>query len=71
MLKLKHFHIQEKLPCFSHLLTEKMSLDIAEQEIETEKLKLDALVEQEMKSSELKFVSAVSAGGSVKFLLVV
>ena len=50
MLKLKHFHIQEKLPCFSHLLAEKMSLDIAEQEIETEKLKLDALVEQEMKS---------------------
>ena len=50
MLKLKHFHIQEKLPCFSHLLTEKMSLDIAEQEIETEKLKLDAFKEQEMKS---------------------
>ena len=45
-----HFYIQEKLPCFSHLLAQKMSLDIAEQEIETEKLKLDAFKKQEMKS---------------------
>ena len=50
VLKIRHFDIQEKLPCFSQLLTEKMSLDIDQQEIETEKLKLDALVEQEMKS---------------------
>ena len=50
VLKIRHFDIQEKLPCFSQLLTEEMSLDIDQQEIETEKLKLDALVEQEMKS---------------------
>ena len=51
VLKIRHFDIQEKLPCFSHLLAEKMSLDskILKQK-NFIKLKLDALVEQEMKS---------------------
>ena len=54
VLKIRHFDIQEKLPCFSHLLAEKMSLDIlVNKKLKQKnflKLKLDALVEQEMKS---------------------